>query len=1296
MADFMNKSKGAISIFLVIILVPMMVVSALFVDASKVELARSVVDSAGDLTLNTALTNYDTKLKELYGLLATAQDSSDLYGRLEGYFKSCITSSGVSNDEAELMVDQIISSLTTVEDSGSTSDIMNMELVDFSVQKYSDADLSNATMLKKQIVEFMKYRAPINTGLSFLSALESFGTLSKQTELVEKKQAYYEAQQTVLENLKTAWSHIAAYNNNLVVTDPNYLTNMKSALNNMSTDYADFGKRTMVALYQNTDIINDAYYVGVAYANEYKYDVEEGKLEETEKQLSINFLGIRYYPYLHKDYKNTYNFKNKKFPTLEELKSAVTGLYNAQQRVETTDAPVFNHNYDKLQFMRQKRTEIDAFTETRVSYYSAYHKLQNVLLWLDGYDKVDSKIKDAEGNEITKASLLNENLKIGNSIRTINDWLVELNPTVKYEAYMDAFVYEVGKYNSYAVTAAETYNDNWIISGSTSIDTAISNKQSKVNGYVNTIQSAIDSLDKAVIELNSAKSKLTGAVATAKTAWSGVANDSTISSTSMAQQDKAELDQLDTYLNADNIDKLVKRLNNVKADLSEVLTQVKEYKYADKFLGDIGGYSTLESALGTKWKDLKRMPLNKTELGSTASSRATSAWTAGNIKTDWIKQSGHQPNLLQDKCSMYTYLSSHFSDTPAANASDTPVSSTKTEDPANGENFYKDIKSTSKTETEKNTNQTGSSQLAKDGEQKEINSTNFSNLPSKKSGAQGGSDTPSGKVETSVDAKNGETKGAAGKSASNLSSLFGDGFLKTVAKMGEAIRDKMYISDYVMSMFSYDTIEAEYNQSNDKEKGTEVPAGALLSLTKNDISPANNYLYGGEIEYIIYGGNTNSNLTKAYGSIYAIRFGFNLIYAFATSEIRDSALAIATPISAATMGVIPAPLIQAVIIIALACCESGIDLIDLRDGEDVPLYKSSKTWNCSISGLTNKAKNKLGEVVKEASDKLITSGLDQLNSLLDMTNEELTAALQGETNKLEEAVTFAYDQLITENANAAIQQLTILVNSAVESATCLDVGETYEQKKNQMKSWVKTELQNWGAQFTGDDVASLVKREAVNVIVNNSGTYIDKLFDTVETAILNTDYESTITDILSKESISGGLEQLGGDVMAAIKRIRMEITNAITKISDKINEYKTKAFDEIKAAAANGADALRNTINEQIDGICGASASGDGSTGMAALCAFSYSDYLRLFLLIGLVANEEKILLRTADVIQANMIHMGQSEFKMENAAVYVQMQATILVKPTLLALPLFADVQNNPADNTGWYSIDYSEIVGY
>ena len=83
--------------------------------------------------------------------------------------------------------------------------------------------------------------------------------------------------------------------------------------------------------------------------------------------------------------------------------------------------------------------------------------------------------------------------------------------------------------------------------------------------------------------------------------------------------------------------------------------------------------------------------------------------------------------------------------------------------------------------------------------------------------------------------------------------------------------------------------------------------------------------------------------------------------------------------------------------------------------------------------------------------------------------------------------------------------------------------------------------------------------------------------------------------------------------------------------------------------------------------------------------------------MIGLYTNEEGILLRTADVIQANMAKTtNNNNYRLSNSAVYVEVSATIQVKPTLLALPLFADVDGNPVDNTNWYTIKYNFIKGY
>ena len=56
----------------------------------------------------------------------------------------------------------------------------------------------------------------------------------------------------------------------------------------------------------------------------------------------------------------------------------------------------------------------------------------------------------------------------------------------------------------------------------------------------------------------------------------------------------------------------------------------------------------------------------------------------------------------------------------------------------------------------------------------------------------------------------------------------------------------------------------------------------------------------------------------------------------------------------------------------------------------------------------------------------------------------------------------------------------------------------------------------------------------------------------------------------------------------------------------------------------------------------------------------------------------------------------GNTNYRLANSAAYVEISATIQVKPTLLALPLFADVEGNPSTNQNWYTFEYKSIKGY
>ena len=66
MLKFMYKCRGSVSVFLILVLLPMLTVAGIFVDISRVRMGKAVVETASDLALNAALSQYDNMVKDLY------------------------------------------------------------------------------------------------------------------------------------------------------------------------------------------------------------------------------------------------------------------------------------------------------------------------------------------------------------------------------------------------------------------------------------------------------------------------------------------------------------------------------------------------------------------------------------------------------------------------------------------------------------------------------------------------------------------------------------------------------------------------------------------------------------------------------------------------------------------------------------------------------------------------------------------------------------------------------------------------------------------------------------------------------------------------------------------------------------------------------------------------------------------------------------------------------------------------------------------------------------------------------
>lgn len=195
---FKNKviyaCRASVSVMLSILLLPILALIGAMVDHANLNLSRSMVENAGELTVNAALANYDTVLKDVYGLFAMSQDYDDLSDNLEEYFVNSLSAYGLidkSNPHESETLNKITEELRDFLGGITTEDInsgvINFAYEDFAGEVMASSALSNPDVLRNQIVEFMKYRGPAEVGLELLDALNVFRGANSKVEVTNAK-----------------------------------------------------------------------------------------------------------------------------------------------------------------------------------------------------------------------------------------------------------------------------------------------------------------------------------------------------------------------------------------------------------------------------------------------------------------------------------------------------------------------------------------------------------------------------------------------------------------------------------------------------------------------------------------------------------------------------------------------------------------------------------------------------------------------------------------------------------------------------------------------------------------------------------------------------------------------------------------------------------------------------------------------------------------------------------------------------------------------------------------------------
>lgn len=155
---FVNGIKGAISLFMAVLMTPFLSIALILVEAGRFNSAVSILDEAMGVSAHATLADYDTFLQDRFGLLAVSQDK-DIDTLFSQYME---TNGGIMGDSLDI---------SNLKASGENA------LTDASLQ-----------VMYSQIMEFSKLNSPTTLASTFLnisSILSSFEMLAQIGSIME-------------------------------------------------------------------------------------------------------------------------------------------------------------------------------------------------------------------------------------------------------------------------------------------------------------------------------------------------------------------------------------------------------------------------------------------------------------------------------------------------------------------------------------------------------------------------------------------------------------------------------------------------------------------------------------------------------------------------------------------------------------------------------------------------------------------------------------------------------------------------------------------------------------------------------------------------------------------------------------------------------------------------------------------------------------------------------------------------------------------------------------------------------
>ena len=166
MKKLFHNCKGAVTVMVTLLLIPAILVSGTGVDLARIYTARSIVQDANQLAANSVLASYEALLQDLYGL----------FGVMSG-----------GNIDPDTYIKQTLLGGDWNKGMGTLQIFYGSNLNPTVLTPEPTQNLGNSAVLRRQIEEFSKLRAPAIIAELLMEKLDVFEKIKEDSKVIKKK-----------------------------------------------------------------------------------------------------------------------------------------------------------------------------------------------------------------------------------------------------------------------------------------------------------------------------------------------------------------------------------------------------------------------------------------------------------------------------------------------------------------------------------------------------------------------------------------------------------------------------------------------------------------------------------------------------------------------------------------------------------------------------------------------------------------------------------------------------------------------------------------------------------------------------------------------------------------------------------------------------------------------------------------------------------------------------------------------------------------------------------------------------